>query len=217
MDSGGNMVDEKAATVDVEAPKSLDEVILGLKGFGLEENEEILSFEASGKVVKLRISNIPTDQEMKALLASEAFKGYAWVQRIRCEILSRAVTWVNGISIRDLSGTDRAVTDPTGKEGEKCDVQVAIRNIFLGWGQEVLQTLWKVLMVHCDKIEKRLQASFPDSTIMTEIERRFFDAALKEIGDANREVIEDTVSKVLDEELDSEEKERLKKATAKKV
>jgi len=211
------MVDEKAATVDVEAPKSMDEVILGLKGFGLEENEEILSFEASGKVVKLRISNIPTDQEMKALLASEAFKGYAWVQRIRCEILSRAVTWVNGISIRDLSGTDRAVTDPTGKEGEKCDVQVAIRNIFLGWGQEVLQTLWKVLMVHCDKIEKRLQASFPDSTIMTEIERRFFDAALKEIGDANREVIEDTVSKVLDEELDSEEKERLKKATAKKV
>jgi len=189
------MVDEKAATVDVEAPKSLDEVILGLKGFGLEENEEILSFEASGKVVKLRISNIPTDQETKALLASEAFKGYAWVQRIRCEILSRAVTWVNGISIRDLSGTDRAVTDPTGKEGEKCDVQVAIRNIFLGWGQEVLQTLWKVLMVHCDKIEKRLQASFPDSTIMTEIERRFFDAALKEIGDANREVIEDTVSR----------------------
>jgi hypothetical protein len=195
--------------VVVEAPKSLDEVILGLKGFGIEENEEILNFEASGKTVCLRIANIPTDQEMKALLACEELKGYAWVQRIRCEILSRAVTWINGISIRNLMEEQRILIDPT--TNEKSDVQVVLRNIFLGWGQEVLQTLWKILMVHTDNIEKRMQKNFPQSTLMTEVERRFFEAALKEIHDASKEVIEDTVAKSLEAQLSAEERAAVEK------
>jgi hypothetical protein len=196
---------KQSAEAQPTAPKSLEEVILGLKGFGIEENEEILNFEASERKISLRISNIPTEQEMKALVATEEFKGYAWVQRIRCEMLSRAVTWINGISIKDLAPEQRIVTDPTTPDKARCDVQVALRNILLGWGQEVVQTLWKMLMVHSDRIEKRMQASFPDSTLMTDVEKRLFEAALREIHDASREVIEDTVAKVTEGLLPAEQ------------
>ncbi len=198
----------EGAGVLTESPKSLDEVILGLKGFGIEENEEILNFESSGSKVSIRISNIPTDEEVKALLATEEFKGYAWIQRIRCEMLSRAVTWVNGISIRNLASDKRMVTDWTSKEEKKpkVDIQVALRNIFLGWGQEVLLTLWKLLMVHSDKIEKRMQESFPESTMMTGVEQRLYAAALKEIHDASKEVIEDTMVTALGAAEEAENK-----------
>ena len=142
-------------------------------------------------------------------MAAEEFKGYAWIQRIRCEILSRAITWVNEIDIRGLTEEQRVVVDPTSKDGARADIQIVLRNILLSWGQEVLQTLWKILMVHSDKIEKRMRKDFPDSTLMTEVEQRFSETALKEIRDANREVIEDTVAKVLDEELDPEERAKL--------
>lgn len=191
---------KKVEPVEVSTPKSFDEILMGLKGFGIEENEQILTFESAGKVVSLRIANIPTEQEMKALLAAEELKGYAWVQRIRCEILSRAVTWVNGITIGQLTPEERIVPDPTAKDKIKADVQVVLRNIFLTWGQEVLQTLWKILMVHQDKIEKRMQKDFPESTLMTEVERRFFEAALKEIHDASRDVIEDSLVQAIQSE-----------------
>lgn len=210
-------MEEIRTDVLADIPKSLDEVIASMRGFGLEDCEEILNFEASGRKMSLRISNIPTDSEMMALLAAEEFKGYAWVQRIRCEILSRAITWADGINIRNLTEEQRMVTDPTSKDGVKCDIQVALRNILLGWGQEVLQTLWKILMVHSDKIEKRMQKSFPESTLMTEVERRFFDAALKEIRDAGKEVIEETVSKAMEEEFGPEERENLKGLDAEKA
>jgi hypothetical protein len=193
---------------NVIVPKSLDEVVAAMCGFGLEEVEEIIQFDASGKTVSLRISNIPTEQEIKALLAAEEYKGYAWIQRIRCEILSRAVTWANGISIRNLTPEQRIVTDCTSKEEKKpkVDVQVVLRNIFLGWGQEVLLTLWKLLMVHSDKIEKRMQQNFPESTMMTEVERRLFESALKEIRDASKEVIEDTIIQAMDTVVKAEDK-----------
>lgn len=190
------------------APMTLDDVILGLKGFGLEENEEILTFVASGRTVKVRISNIPTEQEMEALIATEGFKGYTWIQRVRCEILSRAITWMQGTSIRDLTPAQRIVTDPT--TGKKCDIQVAMRNILMGWGQELLGVLWKILMVHSDKIEKRLKSSFPEADMTTDIERRFFEAALKEVEDTTKEVLTDVVGEALDEELSDEDKSEFK-------
>ena len=197
---------DSAVTVPPEtpvgAPRSLDEVIQAMRGFGLEEVEEVISLEASGRRLSLRVSNVPTEQEMKALLAAEEYKGYAWVQRIRCEILSRAITWVDGVSIRQLPAERRLVVDPTTKE--RCDIQVALRNILLGWGTEVVQTLWKLLMVHSDKIEKRMQQSFPDSALTTEVERRFYEAALQEIRDAGRKVIEDTMDQTLQEHLAAE-------------
>lgn len=195
----------------VEAtPKSLDEVIASLSGFGIEENEEILTFVASGRTVRLRISNIPTEQETHALLATEDVKGYAWVQRIRCEILSRAITWIDGISVKDLSDIQRIIVDPTSKTGVKRDIQEVLRNVLLGWGQELLTTLWKILMVHSDTIEKRLKDSFPQSAIMTDVERRFFDIALKEIEDATKAVVTDVVAQTLSSELDDNDKAEFK-------
>jgi hypothetical protein len=191
-------------------PTSLEDVIKGLKGFGIEENEEILTFVASGRTVRIRISNIPTEQEMQALLASEDFKGYTWVQRIRCEILSRAITYIDGINITELSESQRIIPDPTTKEKAKRDIQVVLRNILLGWGQELLTTLWKLLMVHSDKIEKRLKDSFPESAIMTEVERRFFDVALKEIEDATKAVVSDAIAETLEGELTEEDKTEFK-------
>ena len=70
-------------------------------------------------------------------------------------------------------------------------------------------------MVHSDKIEKRMQKDFPDSTLMTEVERRFFDAALKELQDANKSIIEDTMVAALNDELSPEEKEKIEGLKAK--
>jgi hypothetical protein len=190
-------------------PESLDDVILGLRGFGLEENEEILTFVASGKIVKLRISNIPTEEEMEALIAVEGYKGYTWIQRVRCEILSRAITYINGTSIRDLTPVQRVVTDPT--DNKKKDIQEALRNILMGWGQELLGVLWKILMVHSDKIEKRLKQGFPASDLVTDIERRFFEAALKEVEDTTKSVLTDTVAEALNDELSDDGKIEFKK------
>lgn len=188
-------------SLQIETPEqqtqSLEEVIAGLRGFGIEENEEILTFTGkNGKKVRLRITNLPTDEEIKALVATEELKGYAWIQRIRVEILSRCISWIDGIDIRSLTPAQRVVTDADGK---KRDIQEVLRGVLLGWGQELVMTLWKIAMVHSDKIEKRYQAEFPDSTIMTEVERRFLENVLKEIEDSGKTVIADALQEVFEE------------------
>jgi hypothetical protein len=118
------------------------------------------------------------------------------------------VSWIRpagakeGFDIRKLQGKERLVPDPTDRNVFR-DVQEVLRNVMLGWGQELLTVLWKVLMVHCDRIEKRLQNSFPESTISTEIERRYMEAAWREIEESSRAVIHDTM-----EELFSEDQEK---------
>src|SRR5271157_238168 len=168
-------------------PQSLDEVVAGLKGFGIEEFEEILTLQAGGKTVRLRISNIPSEDEMMALMAVEGAKGYLWVQKVKCEIISRAISWINGTQIRGLEGKARSVVDPT--DGERRDIQVALRNILVGWGQEILQVLWKVVCVHSQRIEDRLVAAFPDSAILTEVEKRFMEQAIRDIADQQKSLI----------------------------
>ena len=187
---------EQAAPVQEATPQSLDEVILGLKGFGIEEFEEILTLEAGGRVIKLRISNIPTEDEMLSLMAVEGSKGYLWVQKVKVEILSRSISWINGIQIRGLEGAYRNITDPT--DGQRRDIQVVLRNILAGWGQEILAVLWKVVCVHCQRIEDRLVQSFPDSAIMTEVEKRFMEQAIREIADQNQNLIKDGFNKLVE-------------------
>jgi len=187
---------EQAAPVQEATPQSLDEVILGLKGFGIEEFEEILTLEAGGRVIKLRISNIPTEDEMLSLMAVEGSKGYLWVQKVKVEILSRSISWINGIQIRGLEGAYRNITDPT--DGQRRDIQVVLRNILAGWGQEILAVLWKVVCVHCQRIEDRLVQSFPDSAIMTEVEKRFMEQAIREIADQNQSLIKDGFNKLVE-------------------
>jgi hypothetical protein len=191
------------ASLNEAVPQSLEEVISGLQGFGIEDFEEILTLKSAGRTIRLRLSNIATEDEMVALMAVEGQKGYAWTQRVKCEVLSRAVSWIAvgengaGTSIRTLTPAQRSVTDPT--DGQQKDVQVVLRNLIVGWGEEIQGVLWKVFMLHCQNIEDRLTQAFPDSAKMTEVEKRFMAQAMKEIEDATAEQIRETVAEIFKE------------------
>ena len=189
--------DPEFTPVPVE-PTSIEDVIAGLRGFGIEENEEILTFNSKGgKKVRIRITNMPTEDELKSLVTAEEFKGYAWVQRIRVEVLSRSISWIDGVDIRALREKKAIIKD---FDGVNRDIQVVLRNVIMGWGQELVQTLWKIAMVHSEQIEKRYKSEFPDSTIMTEVERRFMETVLKEIEDSSKAIIEDSVKQLFETE-----------------
>ena len=182
-------------------PKSLDEIIAGLKGFGIEDFEEILTIKTKGREVRVKISNIPTSDEMSATLAAEEFKGYSWVKRVKVEILSRSISWIDGWDIRNLPPEKRYVSDPTDKGAVK-DIQVVLRNLIMGWGQELLEVLWKVLMTHSQRMEDRMRDEFPDSATMTEVEQRLFEQARKQIDETNKVIVQEAVAKLYDPELD---------------
>jgi hypothetical protein len=192
---------EIAAVTTPEAiPASLEEIIGGLKGFGIEEFEEILTLKTKGKEVRIKISNIPTTDEMAATLAADEFKGYSWVKRVKVEILSRAISWIDGYDIRSLPIEKRFVTDPT--DGKVKDVQVCLRNLIMGWGQELTEVLWKVLMTHSQRMEDRMKEQFPESATITEVEARLMEQARKQVEAANKVIVEEAVAKLYDPELD---------------
>jgi hypothetical protein len=203
MEENVNQDVAELASLNEATPQSMDEVIAGLQGFGIEDFEEILTLKSAGRTVRLRLSNIATEDEMVSLMAVEGQKGYAWTQRIKCEILSRAISWIAvgekgaGINIRTLKPEQRAVTDP--KDGVQKDIQVVLRNLIVGWGEEIQGVLWKVFMVHCQTIEDRLTQAFPDSAKMTEVEKRFLAQAMKEIDEETTEQIRETVAEIFKE------------------
>jgi hypothetical protein len=216
MEENVKVAQEELASLNEGTPLSLDDVCLGLEGFGIEDFEEILTLTTGGKSMRIRLSNICTDDEMVALMAVEGQKGQAWTQRVKCEILSRAISWISlgklvgdkwvyspGISIRTLQAAERIATDP--KDGQQKDIQVVLRNLITGWGEELVQILWKVFMVHAQRIEDRLTSEFPESATMTEIERRFTAQALKEIEDQTKNQIRETVAEIFKEGEDAEE------------
>ncbi len=176
-------------------PSSIDEVIAGLRGFGIEENEEILTLKAGGKEHRLRISNIATETELISLMAVEDVKGYAWLQRIKAEVLSRSISWIDGVSVKTFEG--KMFTDP--KTGNQMLWQPALRNVILTWGLEVVGVLWKVFMIHSQRIEDRLKDAFPDSAVMTDVEKRFVELAVQDIEDQTREMIKDRLKTIVDE------------------
>jgi len=188
------------SAVQETAPQSLDEIIGSLKGFGIEEFEEILTLKTGKREVRIKISNIPTTDEMSATLAAEEFKGYSWVKRVKVEILSRAISWIDGHDIRNLPVEKRFVTDPT--TDKVVDIQVALRNLIMGWGQELLEVLWKVLMTHSQRMEDRLREQFPDSATMTEVEQRLFEQARKQIEETNKVIVQEAVAKLYDPDMD---------------
>lgn len=171
---------------------TLDEIVDGLQGFGVEENEEILTVKASGKQIGFRISNMCPWEETQALIAAEELKGHSWMLRIKCEILSRAISYIQlgkapGVNIRTLAPDQRFIKHPVSKEST--DIQVVLRDSLLGWGNELVQVLWKVLMTHAQGIEDRIFAQFPDSAVLTNVEKRFMQQAMEEIEEASRRVI----------------------------
>jgi len=168
---------------------TISQIIADLKGFGIEENEEILTFDVGGKKINLRISNIQTEDEINALLSAEEFKGHMWIQRVRCEILAHAISWINGVKITG----DEIVEHPTRK-GLEVNVRIALRDILRTFGTEVLTILWKIFMVHNQKIEDRLVEAFPDSTIMTDFEQRFLQKAIEEMEEVQKEIVKSSIS-----------------------
>jgi hypothetical protein len=197
-----NELDSVAQAEPMEPPKSLDDVIAGLKGFGIQDFEEILTIKTTGRDVRLRISNVPTSEEMAAVLAADEFKGYSWVKKVKIELLSRAISWIDGIDLRKLPVEKRFTKDPT--DGQVRDVQLVLRNLIMGWGQELTEVLWKVLMTHSQRIEDRLKEEFPKSATMTEVEQRLFEQARQQIESANKVIIQEAVAKLYDPELDGE-------------
>lgn len=195
-----NDVTPQAATEAVTPPQlSLEDIISDLKGFGIEETAELISFGAGGKQIQLRLANIPTEEEIETLLAVEDYKGHAWVSRIKAEILSHSISWVNGLDLRGRK--DEFILDPTN--GQESTLRVVIRNLIMGWGQEIVNVLWKILMVHCQKIEDRLFESLPDSQVMTEVEKRFIGQALQEIQAAQQEVYKDAIKGIVNPDEES--------------
>jgi hypothetical protein len=191
-------LDQIAPSAPQEAPpQSLEDVIAGLKGFGIEEFEEILSIKSKNRLLRVKISNIPTTEEMLSVQSADEYKGYLWIKRVKCELLSRAITWIDGIDIRNLPPEQRFVPDPT--DGNKVrDIQVVMRNVIMGWGQELTEVLWKVLMTHSQNIEDRMKAQFPDNATMTEVEQRLFEQAKKQLDEASKVIIEEQVAKLYD-------------------
>lgn len=189
------------------APQSLDDVIAGLKGFGIEDFEEILTLKFKNKDLRIKIANIPTSDEMFAVQAADEFKGYLWIKRVKVELISRAISWIDGIDIRNLPNEKRFVPDPTDPNRAVRDIQVVLRNTIMTWGQELTESLWKVLMNHSQNIEDRLKNEFPQNAMMTEVEARLIDRARKQmdesfqvIRDEQVAVLYDTASEKLSEE-----------------
>jgi hypothetical protein len=184
---------------EVMQEMTIDDVIEGLQGFGIIENEEPIVMTIGGRKVALSFTNIPIEQDVQAAMACEELKGHAWIQQVRCELLSRAVSRIDGIEIRKLPPEQRFITNP--KTNEKQDIQVVLRDVLMSWACEPLAVLWKLLMVHQQKIEDDLMESFPQSATMTKVEERILKQALDVIEELNRQAISEQYDKTYEEEM----------------
>lgn len=187
-----------APTVQTQEPQSLDDVIAGLKGFGIEEFEEILTLKTKGRNVRIKIANIPTTDEMFAVQAADELKGYLWIKRVKVEIISRAITWIDGLDIRNLPPEKRFVADPTDPNHAVREMQVVLRNCIMSWGQELVETLWKVVMNHSQAIEDRLKDELPQSAVMTEVEARLIERARRQMDESFQVIREEAVATLYD-------------------
>jgi hypothetical protein len=184
-------------------PLSVSDVLADLRGFGIEEFEEILTLTISGKTIRIKLSNVPTDGDLMAMVAVEGMKNYAFFQEVKIELLSRAITWINGIDINKLTKLERRVKDP--EDGLPKDIQVVLRGLIKSWGLEVMQVLWKVLMVHSQSIENRLFDSFPQAAVLTDVERRYQERIQKDLEQMTKDALQDRVDQILGEDTEPEE------------
>jgi hypothetical protein len=199
-----------SASVEQEAPKSLEDVVAGLKGFGIEDFEEILTLTSKGKKLRVKVANIPTTEEMVAVQAADEFKGYLWIKRVKVELISRAISWIDGIDIRNLAVESRFVSDPTDPNKAVRDVQVVLRNTIMTWGQELVESLWKVIMNHSQNIEDRLKNEFPQNAMMTEVEARLIERARKQMDESFQVIRDEQVAALYENEKETEEEQGTK-------
>lgn len=192
------MSETTQAAVAERTPANLSEVLDDLQGFGIEECEEILTVTSGKRTMRFKFSNISTDEDLQSNLATEEAKGYEHFQRIKAEILSRAISWINGVDLRALEGPSRLVLDPT--TGDKVDFRAGLRRTILSWGVEVMQVMWKMLMVHVQSIEDRLFESLPDDAVMTQVEIRYRDRMAKELEEITRDTLSQRIGELIDQE-----------------
>jgi hypothetical protein len=196
------------ASQEEAIPKSLEEIIFNLKGWGIEDFEDVLTLRCKGKDLRIKIANIPTSDEMFAVQAADDFKGYLWIKRVKVELISRAISWIDGIDIRNLPNEERFVPDPTDSNKTVRDIQVVLRNTIMTWGQELVESLWKVLMNHSQNIEDRLKSEFPQNALMTEVEARLIERARKQMDESFQVIRDEQVAALYDttpEKLPEEE------------
>lgn len=189
---------QQAAAGTERKPANLSDILADLQGFGIEECEEIVTITSNNRTIRFKFSNISSEDDLEANLQSEEYKGYDYFQRIKINILSRAVSWINGLDLTKLEGPARLVVDP--KSGEKVDFRVALRRTIAGWGGEVMQVLWKMLMVHMQKIEDRLFESLPETAVLPEVERRYRERIEREYDEITRGVLTQRIGELVDGE-----------------
>lgn len=194
---------ETQQSVTERVPVSVTDVLADLQGFGIEECEEILTLTSGDRVIRFKFSNISSEDDLEANLQNEEAKGYDYFQRIKIAILARAISWLNGIDLTQLEGPARLVIDP--KTGEKVDFRVAMRRTIASWGAEIMQAMWKMLMVHMQKIEDRLFESLPETAVMPEVERRYRERIEREYEEITRDVLSKRITELVDGEPEATE------------
>ena len=175
-------------------------ILSDIRGFGITDAEEIVTMVVGGRKIQLRISNISNDDEVGALIRCDVVKGHAWVQRMRCEILARSITWINGADLSKI----QYVVDPYSEDKEERPVRLVLVDILMKWGQEAVLTLWKIYMVHCQSIENSLIEQLPDSQLMTETEKRFLERVAEELQVIASTAITETADAITSPPVDEE-------------
>ena len=163
-------------------------VLEDIRGFGISDNEDVITIQVGKREVRLQVANISPEDEIFAMERATGLKGWAWVQRMRCEILARAVTRVNGVKIDDVE----FAKDPD--TGDERPTRSILADSFAKWGQEVCLVLWKIYMVHCQNLEDSLLGQLPDAQIMTEVEKRFMDRINEELVAISAQAITEAAS-----------------------
>jgi hypothetical protein len=182
------------------SPEEVSTILFDLKGFGIADNEEIITLNVRGRRVQLRVSNISNDDEVFGMMRTEGVKGFAWVQRMRCEILARAITWINGV---ETSTVEYAV-DPYS--GEERPLKLILVDMLMKWGQEAVLIFWKIYMLHCQNLENSILEQLPDAMVMTQVEQRFLARVGEELAAVGALAIAETAEEI-GLALDPDEKE----------
>lgn len=166
-----------ALTPDVMDPVEVERIIADLQGFGISDTEQLITMKVGNRTVNLRLANLSVDDEIQALLANHEIrdKGHVWIHQMRCDLLSRAVTWINGVRVTE----DLVLHDSYA--GKDRPVRPILRDTFLRWGYQAVLILFKVYMLHCQRMEDGLLEQLPDGQIMTEVERRFMEQVAEEL------------------------------------
>jgi hypothetical protein len=185
---------EQQEHLEQTPPMSIDDLLADLQGFGVEECEELLTFETKKRKVLLRITNLATEDEVTALLRAEASKGPGWINEIKVQCIARAIVEIDGVKITP----DMYVLDPI--VGEQVQAKVALTNVVRSWGTVLVGVIWKILMVHTQRLEDRLFESFPQSVVMTDVEKRFMERAMEELEEMGRAAVRDTLEKIVESE-----------------